>query len=48
MLRRIQPTIEAVAADAVARPAADIGGFTPVGDIMSAGHERADARLFTS
>lgn len=48
LLRRVQPTIEAVAADAVARPAADIGGFTPVGDIMSASHERAEARLFTS
>jgi len=48
LLRRIQPTIEVVAADAVARPAADIGGFTPVGDIMSASHERAEARLFTS
>jgi urease accessory protein len=48
LLRRIQPTIEAVAADAVARPALDIGGFAPVGDIMSASHERAHARLFTS
>jgi urease accessory protein len=48
LLRRAGPTIEAVAADAVARPAADIGGFTPVGDIMSAAHERAEARLFTS
>lgn len=48
LLRRVQPVIEAVAADAVVRPAVDIGGFTPVGDIMSAGHERAEARLFTS
>ncbi|WP_022899167.1 urease accessory protein UreF [Humibacter albus] len=48
LLRRVQPVIEEVAADAVARPEADIGGFTPVGDIMSAGHERAPARLFTS
>jgi urease accessory protein len=48
LLRRAQLVIEAVAADAVARPAADIGGFAPVGDIMSAEHERAEARLFTS
>ncbi|MFV0318896.1 MAG: urease accessory protein UreF [Microbacterium sp.] len=48
LLRRVQPVIETVTADALVRPAADIGGFTPVGDIMSAGHERADARLFTS
>jgi urease accessory protein len=47
-LRRVQPLIESVAADAVVRPVADIGGFAPVGDIMSAGHERAEARLFTS
>ena len=48
LLRRVQPVIEAAAADAVVRPASDIGGFTPVGDIMSAGHERVEARLFTS
>ncbi len=48
MLREIQPVIEVVAADAVVRPAADIGGFAPNADISSAAHERADARLFTS
>lgn len=48
LLRRVHPVIEAAATDAIVRPAADIGGFTPVGDIMSAGHERAEARLFTS
>jgi urease accessory protein len=48
MLREIQPVIEAVTADAVVRPAADIGGFAPNADIASAAHERADARLFTS
>lgn len=48
MLRRAQPVIEAVAADAVARPLHDLGGFAPVADIMSARHERAEARLFTS
>ncbi|QEW04133.1 urease accessory protein UreF [Microbacterium lushaniae] len=48
LLRRIQPVIEVVTEDALARPVDDIGGFTPVGDIMSAGHERAEARLFAS
>lgn len=48
MLREIQPVIEVVTADAVARPAADIGGFAPQADIASAAHERAEARLFTS
>lgn len=48
LLRRAQPVIEAVTADAVARPLHDLGGFAPVADIMSAGHERAEARLFTS
>lgn len=48
MLREIQPVIEVVTADAVARPATDMGGFAPNADISSAAHERADARLFTS
>lgn len=48
LLRRVQPLIETVAADAAARGAEDMGGFAPAGDIMSAGHERAEARLFTS
>lgn len=48
LLREIQPVIEVVTEDAVVRPAADIGGFAPNADIVSAGHERADARLFTS
>ena len=48
MLRDIQPVIEVVTADAVVRPIADIGGFAPQADIVSAAHERADARLFTS
>jgi urease accessory protein len=48
MLREIQPIIEVVTADAVVRPAADIGGFAPNADIASAAHERAEARLFTS
>lgn len=48
VLREIQPVLEVVTADAVVRPAADIGGFAPNADIASAAHERADARLFTS
>ena len=48
LLRRAQPVIETVTRDAIARPLRDIGGFAPVADIMSAGHERAEARLFTS
>ena len=48
ILRQAQPVIETVTADAAARPVSDIGGFAPVADIMSARHERAEARLFTS
>jgi len=48
VLRGIAPTIEAVTADAVARPLDDLGGYAPMADIASAGHERADGRLFTS
>lgn len=48
IVRRMQPVIQTVAADAAVRPAADIGGFAPLGDVMSAQHERAEARLFTS
>lgn len=48
ILREVAPTIEEVAAAAVARRVEDIGGFAPLTDICSAGHERADARLFTT
>ncbi|WP_029145828.1 urease accessory protein UreF [Microbacterium luticocti] len=48
ILRRAQPVIMAVTEDALVRPVEDIGGFAPTGDIMSAAHERAEARLFTS
>ena len=48
VLRAAAPTIEAVVADAVARPVDDIGGYAPMADITSARHERADGRLFTS
>ena len=48
MLRAIGPVIEQVTADAVGRDLDDIGGCAPMADIMSAQHERAEARLFAS
>lgn len=48
VLFEIGSVIEQVAADAVGREVADIGGCAPVADIMSAQHERAEARLFAS
>ncbi|KRA23023.1 urease accessory protein [Microbacterium sp. Root61] len=48
MLHGTGAVIEQVAADAVARDLADLGGCAPVADIMSAQHERAEARLFAS
>lgn len=47
-LRRAAPLIESVTCAALARPLDDLGGFAPLGDIASADHERATARLFTS
>ncbi|AMB58906.1 urease accessory protein UreF [Microterricola viridarii] len=48
VLYEIGAVIEQVATDAVRRDVADIGGCAPVADIMSAQHERAEARLFAS
>ncbi|KYH42900.1 urease accessory protein UreF [Branchiibius sp. NY16-3462-2] len=48
ILREVAPVVEEVAASAVVRPTEDIGGFAPMTDICSAGHERAEARLFTT
>lgn len=48
ILNGVAPVIEQVAADALARAVEDIGGCAPVADIMSAQHERAEARLFAS
>jgi urease accessory protein len=48
VLRDVAPTIEAVTADALARPLDDVGGYAPSADIGSARHERADGRLFAS
>ncbi|MBM4696607.1 urease accessory protein [Rhodococcus hoagii] len=42
------PAIGEVTAAALRRDLNDLGGCTPVADVMSAGHERADARLFVS
>lgn len=48
VLRDVGPTIESVAADALARSIDDLGGFAPMADISSARHERANGRLFAS
>lgn len=48
ILNGVAPVIEQVAADALARAIEDIGGCAPMADIMSAQHERAEARLFAS
>jgi len=48
ILHGTAPVIERVAADALARDIEDIGGCAPLADIMSAQHERAEARLFAS
>ncbi|OIV37164.1 urease accessory protein [Mangrovactinospora gilvigrisea] len=48
LLRRLAPAIERATADALARDLADLGGCTPLADLMGARHERAEARLFAS
>ncbi|WP_182111355.1 MULTISPECIES: urease accessory protein UreF [unclassified Actinotalea] len=48
MLHAVGPVIAAQAAAAVDRPLEDLGGCVPMADVMSAQHERADARLFAS
>ncbi|PTR21849.1 urease accessory protein [Rhodococcus sp. OK519] len=48
ILADVAPVIEEVTAAALRRNLNDLGGCTPVADVMSAGHERADARLFVS
>ena len=40
--------IEQATDEALGRDLADLGGFAPMADIMSARHERAEARLFAS
>jgi len=48
ILHRVAPVVAEVAALAVGRELEDLGGCVPLADIMSAGHERAEARLFAS
>jgi urease accessory protein len=48
LLRVVAPVIAEVARDALARPLAELGGCTPLADVMSGRHERADARLFAT
>jgi urease accessory protein len=48
ILHAVGPVIEQVAHDAAERDVHDLGGFAPMADIMSAQHERAEARLFAS
>jgi len=47
-LHAMSPVIAQAAEEAVARDLADLGGCAPMADVMSAQHERAEARLFTS
>lgn len=48
VLHAVGPVIADATADAVTRDLADMGGCVPLADVMSAQHERAEARLFAS
>ncbi|MDJ0379986.1 urease accessory UreF family protein [Streptomyces sp. G-G2] len=48
VLRAVAPVIEEVAESALRRELADLGGCVPLADVMSARHERAEARLFAT
>jgi urease accessory protein len=48
LLRDVAPVIAEVAREALTRPLAELGACTPLADVMSARHERADARLFAT
>lgn len=48
LVRGAAPVIEEVAAAALTREAADLGGHTFGADVMSGRHERAEARLFAT
>lgn len=48
ILRSATPVIVQVTGDAIARDLADLGGCVPRADVMSARHERAEARLFAT
>lgn len=48
LLRDVAPVIAEVARQALTRPLAELGACTPLADVMSGRHERADARLFAT
>jgi urease accessory protein len=48
LLRDVAPVIAEVAREALTRPLAELGACTPLADVMSGRHERADARLFAT
>ncbi|WP_206422544.1 urease accessory protein UreF [Nocardioides pantholopis] len=48
MLHALGPTIAQAADQATRRGLEDLGGCVPMADVMSAQHERAEARLFAS
>ncbi|WP_262851038.1 urease accessory protein UreF [Mumia quercus] len=48
VLHAVGPVIAEEAAEAVGRDLEDMGGCVPMADVMSAQHERAEARLFAS
>lgn len=48
VLHAVGPVIDDVTTDALLRDVADLGGCVPMADVMSAQHERAEARLFAS
>ena len=47
-LRQLAPVIKEVTAAALLRGLDDLGGCVPMADVMSARHERAEARMFAS
>ena len=47
-LRAAAPVIREVTAAALARELPDLGGCAPLADVMSARHERAEARMFAT
>jgi urease accessory protein len=48
LLREAAPVIAEVAREALTRPLDELGACTPLADVMSGRHERADARLFAT
>lgn len=48
VLHAVAPAIAQATTEALGRNLAEMGGFAPMADVMSADHERAPARLFPS